>query len=353
MTYRVIQWATGAIGKTCLRQIIDHPDLELVGLYTYSPQKEGRDAGEIARRAPTGVKATRDIEEILALDADCVIHNPREGEHFNTHNEDVIRLLRSGKNVISTVMFTYPHAHEPEHLQSLEAACREGNSTLFGTGINPGFIVERIAVGLTGACCNVQSLRVREVYDCSPVVSPGFIFEQCRMGSDPEQLRAGSSTHELFTRTFAEVIRYVGDQLGVKYDGIEADHEFCVAPHDVHCRAGVIPKGTVANIRWRWHGIVDGKRFFTIEMVWLIDRTLPGWDYDDGWEIEIEGAPGMHVRIDLKDPVGMPDRSKAIQYAVAGPCIRAIPVVCAAPPGVLVVPSFAPWTPRMPRPNQK
>ncbi len=58
MKYRVIQWATGSMGKTCLRAVIDHPDLELVGLYVCSNRKAGRDAGEIARRNPTGVIAT-------------------------------------------------------------------------------------------------------------------------------------------------------------------------------------------------------------------------------------------------------------------------------------------------------
>ena len=74
MTYRVIQWATGAMGKSCLRAVIDHPAMELAGLFVYGDDKLGRDAGDIARRAPTGVIATRDVDEILALDADVVIH---------------------------------------------------------------------------------------------------------------------------------------------------------------------------------------------------------------------------------------------------------------------------------------
>ena len=76
MAYKVIQWATGAIGKTCLRQIIDHPDLELAGLLVYSESKAGKDAGEIARRPITGILATRSIEEIVATPADVVLYTP-------------------------------------------------------------------------------------------------------------------------------------------------------------------------------------------------------------------------------------------------------------------------------------
>ncbi|MBL8629538.1 MAG: hypothetical protein JNM81_07910, partial [Rhodospirillaceae bacterium] len=63
MAYRVIQWATGSIGKTCLRAIIDHPDLELAGLYVYSDRKAGQDAGDIARRPKTGIIATKSVDE--------------------------------------------------------------------------------------------------------------------------------------------------------------------------------------------------------------------------------------------------------------------------------------------------
>src|SRR5690606_1168916 len=137
MAYRVIQWATGAIGKTCLRQVIDHPDLELVGLLVYSDRKAGKDAGEIARRDPTGIIATQSPEDILALDADVVLYLPlNPADSLGEHDEMIKRLLRSGKNVITTVAHTYPWAHGEEYARGFEEACREGNATLFGTGIN-------------------------------------------------------------------------------------------------------------------------------------------------------------------------------------------------------------------------
>ena len=64
--YKVVQWATGNIGSHSLRAVINHPNLDLVGLYVYSEDKAGRDAGDLAGTAPTGVRATRDIDEVLA-----------------------------------------------------------------------------------------------------------------------------------------------------------------------------------------------------------------------------------------------------------------------------------------------
>lgn len=348
MAYKVIQWATGAIGKTCLRQIIDHPDLELAGVLVHSAAKEGKDAGEIARRAPTGILATRSMDEIIALAADVVLYTPLNAvETLGLHDDNIIRLLRSGKNVITTTAHTYPYAHGVDYGRRFERACEEGASTLFGTGINPGFIAERIAVALTGICTTVERMAVTEIYDVSGVRSAGFLFDLMGIGKPVETFRVEMGIQRVFRHIFTELVAYVGHALKIGFDEIVADHEFGVATRDVHLPAGVVPAGGVVNFRWRWHGRCNGQPFFTIEMLWIADRSLPGWDFSDGWNIRIWGSPGIDARIDLVEPDNLPDRSKAMQYAVAGPVIRAIPEVVAAPPGVLLPPVFAAWSPRL------
>jgi len=348
MGYKVIQWATGSIGKTCLKQVIEHPDLELVGVLVHSDKKAGLDAGDIARRDKTGVIATQSVDEIVALDADVVLYLPLNAVGtIRGHDETIQRLLRSGKNVITTVAHTYPRALGDDYAAGFEAACREGNATLFGTGINPGFIAERLSVALTTICTQVDSVRVTEIYDVSPVVSPGFIFDLMGIGRPPESFREVKGVQEVFEHIFREVVGYLGHALGVKYDEVVTDHEFGVADYDLELPVGVVKAGGVINFRWRWHGMKDGNPFFTIEMLWIADPTLPGWEYADGWRIRIDGAPIVDARIAVEDPVKLPDRTKAIQYAVAGPVIRAIPEVVKAPPGILLPPVFAPFTHRM------
>lgn len=348
MSYRVIQWATGAIGKTCLRQVIDHPDLELVGLLVYSDAKAGRDAGDIARRPETGVIATRSADEMLALDADVVLHLPLNlAGTFAQHDEDIKRLLRSGKNVITTVRHGFPWAAGLAYAAEFEEACHEGKATLFGTGINPGFITERLATTLTTVCTSVDHILTREIYDFSQVLSPGFIFDHAGVGLAPQVFEEATDMQQIFEHIFAEVVGLVGHTMKVEFDEVVKDHEFGVAEHDLQLPAGEVKAGGVVNFRWRWHGMKDGKPFLTIEMVWLVDPALEGWEYEDGWDIEITGTPSIKARIDLEEPENLPDRSKAMQYAVAGPVIRAIPEVVKAPPGILVPTSFAPYTPRM------
>lgn len=351
MSIRVIQWATGAIGKTCLRQIIDHPDLELAGLYVYSPAKVGKDAGEIARRAPTGILATNDVDEIVNTPADIVLHLPlNPAESYDEHDEIIKRLLRSGKSVITTIAHTYPLAEGTEYARGFEEAAREGGSVLFGTGVNPGFIAERMSMLLTSICTHVDSVEVTEVYDCSEIQSEGFIFDLMGAGKSIEEVSTGPRVETVFKHIFGEVVAYAGHAMGVEFDEIRPDHEFAVAQQDVRLPCGTVKAGGVVNFRWRFRGMKDGKPLFTTQMIWLLDRSLPGWDYQDGWEVEIKGAPGVKARVDLVEPEGLPDRSKAMQYCVAGPVIRAIPEVLKAEPGILIVPNFATWSPRMEKP---
>jgi len=338
-----VQWATGSIGRTCLRHVIDDPGLELVGLKVHHPSKVGQDAGDLVRRSPTGVIATDRIEEVLALDADVVLHVPINGGSPDEHVQDLCRLLRSGKNVITTVGFTYPWTVGPERAAKLEQAAHEGSSTLFGTGINPGLVAERLAVTATSICTDVEHLLVQEIYDCTPVASAAFVFGLCGFGRTEDDFwNASAGRVQFFDSLFGEVLGYLANALALMDPQVESNHAVSVASADLTVRAGLIPAGTVHAIRWQWSVIGSGgKPAATIRMIWRAGPPQPGWEGDDGWLIEIDGAPRVRMSLQVLDPVGRPEKSKAIQYAVAGPVVRAIGEVCAAPPGILILPRFA------------
>src|SRR5437868_12372817 len=152
MPYKVIQWATGNVGQLALRGIIEHPDLELVGLLVHSPDKAGKDAGELAGVGPVGVTATNDVEEILGLDADVVSYMATGDLRPWEAVDDMARILESGKNVVSTsvVPLIYPPAADQKSVERLEEACRKGNTSCFTSGIDPGFANDLIPLVLSG-----------------------------------------------------------------------------------------------------------------------------------------------------------------------------------------------------------
>jgi hypothetical protein len=350
---RVIQWATGAMGKTCLRAVIDHPDLELVGLYVYSDAKAGKDAGEIARRPATGVKATRSIEDILALDADVVLHCPLLRMPYDAHDADVRRLLESGKNVISINNYFHPKALGEAHAAALAASCRKGNATLCGTGINPGFIAERLAPVLTGLCLSLDSIAIREVYDCIDMPNANYVFDVLGMGATPDRLdlKAGPFAR-LFNDMYRQSVAALADSIGFALDGIEPDHAVVLAPRDIQARAGVIRAGTVAATTWRFHGLAGGRRVITHAVNWIMGAEVPGFAGFHHWELCIDGKPGLTLAMDLVEPAETGVKTRAAQYGVAGAVINAIPHIVAAPAGLFQVPLPPVFNPRLKLPKR-
>lgn len=344
---RVIQWATGAIGKTTLRAVLDSPDLDLVGLYVYGSKKAGRDAGDIARRPLTGVTATRDVDEILALDADVVLHAPRLQLPYQHHDDDICRLLRSGKNVITTAGHHYPRAHGSSRDDMFRQAALDGGVTLYGVGISPGVIGERLALALSGVAVSLDRIEIDEVLDASGMPDPDFAFTVMGMGSDPSEvdLSAGALP-VLFGQLYLETLQFMADRMGVTFDRVEPDHHIEVADTDLTVKAGVIRKGTVVATEWRWHGIVDDAPFLTLAIIWTMDPTLPRYAGRDHWTVRMTGRPNVVMTLNLVEPDEPGVRTTAAQYITAGPVIRAIPAVVAAPPGIFEPPVFGPWRPR-------
>ncbi len=341
MHHKIVQWATGSMGKTCLRAIIENPALELVGLYVYSDQKAGLDAGDIARQDKTGVIATKNIDEILALEADVVIHMPQLQAPYSSHNDDICRLLASGKNVISINGHSYPQHWGGEYMQAFNDACMQGQSTLFGGGLNPGFITEKIATVATGICSRIDHIEVEEVIPCNVMQNPNYVFDMLGFGSEYNELDPNDpdwAPAEILNGMYAEVVAHLVKRLGFSLDRVETDHVMFPATKDITMSAGLIKKGTVSHTNWRWHGIVAGKPLVTMSIHWVMESAhLPIPDYPV-WTIRIDGMPGVDIAIDLRVPEGHPYKTTAEQYAVAASVINSIPSVVAAPPGIREIP---------------
>lgn len=332
---RVIQWATGSMGKTCLRAVLDSDRFELVGLYVYSEAKAGLDAGQIARRPLTGVLATTSIEDILALDADVVLHCPMLPAPYEAHDEDVRRLLESGKNVISINNYFHPQALGDAYAASLEASALRGGATLAGIGVNPGWAAEQVAASAAAVCLRLDHIAVSEVVDCSGIPNPAYVFGALGMGADPAGVDLiDGPMARTFTRMFSQPVAALAARLGLALDDIEPDHALTLAPREIEARAGLIPAGRVAATTWRVHGLVGGERSITHAVNWTMDTSLPAFAGKPHWEIVIKGQPGLRLSMDLTAGGDEGARTMPEQYAVAGAVLGAIPKVCAAAPGL-------------------
>jgi 2,4-diaminopentanoate dehydrogenase len=354
VSYRVVQWATGSVGTWSLKEIIRHPDLELVGLRCYGPDKVGVDAGVIAGGEPIGVIATDSLEEILAIDCDVVVHCAQAFGAMEQMKRDVIALLETGKNVVTVSDYISPDLWRGGLLAELDQAAKRGGATLHGTGIDPGFLCDRLPATLTGLSTEVDHVRMLEIADLRGHPNPAMIMDLLGFGLEPARFSLDPSNPGLIycALMFPQALHALFGLLGTPLDRIEtAEPVLAVARRDLNVAAGEIKAGTIAGITWMFKGFRPedpaDDPFATHQWSWYLEPDLPGMPEAHGHyqiRLDIEGTPTLRTVIDIthpEDPFFMP---------TAGAAIRAIPEVVAAPPGHLMAPVFGAWSPRLDTP---
>jgi 2,4-diaminopentanoate dehydrogenase len=353
MPYKVIQWATGAVGTHTLQELIRNARFDLRAVYVYSEGKEGADAGELAGLQPIGIAATRDRQAIIDTDADVVVYTPL-GASIEALDDDVIALLSSGKNVVTTAGYYAPQLRGQGVVDRLEAACAAGGSTLYGTGIEPGFMFDRLVPTLTSVCTDIDGFRLTEMVDATKHPALLMMKEAIGIGRDPSEVHRDTEWGKYWAGFFSEMTTATVAALGMKADRLETDLEAGVATRRIESAVGVIEAGQVIGNKHKVTAFVDGRPFVHVEIHWYVGELPEGWRnplYRYGWHIEIEGRPALRAVI---DPLPSLDESRfgeegeldAGFLGTAATVINAIPEVCAAPAGILHAPVFAPWTPR-------
>ena len=333
MPLRVIQWATGGVGKAAIEGVLAHPELELVGCWVHSEDKDGRDVGDLIGRPATGVVATRDVDALLAMDADCVVYAPVIGEP-----DVVARILRSGKNVVTPLGWVYP---DRSKTGALEAACAEGNATLHGTGIHPGGITERFPLMVSALSGSITRVRAEEFSDIRTYNAPDVVRDIMLFGATLDDA-SRSPMPRMLASGFGQSVRMVADVLGFAIEReVRSTHEMAVATRPIDSPIGVIEPGRVAAQRFRWEGIVDGEPVVTAAVNWFMgDEHLdPAWTFGperERFEVEVTGDPDVKLTFHGLHPESIAAgllRSPGI-VATAMHCVNAIPYVCRAEPGI-------------------
>jgi hypothetical protein len=327
-TYRVVQWATGNIGTRALRSVIEHPTLELAGVWVHSPDKAGRDAGDLCGLDATGVPATNDIEDVVALGADCVLYMPRALDA-----DEVCRLLASGANVVTTRgEFHHPPSMDPALRERIEAACAAGGTSIHSTGSSPGFISEAVPLVLSSIQRRLDQLTIDEFADLSRRPSPDLLFKIMGFGRAPAAFDEGRLSHG--RTSFGPSLRLVAETLGLPLDDIEASGEVALAARTVEIAAGTLEAGTVAAQRLTVAGMRDGRPLLRFRAHWYCTTELdPAWDLAaTGWRVTVDGDAPLDV--DLRFSVPIERMGDVSPGYTAHRAVNAVPVVCGAAPGI-------------------
>jgi 2,4-diaminopentanoate dehydrogenase len=341
--HRVVQWATGNIGNRALREAIRHPDLELVGVLTYDPEKDGVDAGVLCGTDPIGLTATTDRAAIHALEADCVLYMPRE-----TDLDDVVAFLEAGTNVVTTrgEFFARGQKLDDDARARVLAACEKGGTSVYATGSSPGFITDALPLALLSLQRHVDVIEIEEFANLSRRDSPHLLFELMGYGKPLDSFDERRAAY--LVGEFGPALGELAAAAGRPVDAWTSSGEVAAARADTTISAGTIAAGTIAAQRIAVVGHNNGEPVVRQTLNWYCtDELEPDWDLlPTGWRVRVRGDAPLDV--ELPFPIPLDDLGSYTPAYTANRPINAVPYVCAAPPGILATADLPPITPAGP-----
>lgn len=341
---RVVVWSTGTIGRHAIAGVEAHPDLELVGVWTSTPAKDGRDAGELAGLGRTlGVRATTDAAEVLALAPDCLVHAAMTDDRIMESIADLTGFLRAGIDVVSSgpVVLVHPAGTLPDEVvAALEAAGREGAASLHVNGIDPGFANDVLPLVLSSLSRRIEHVRVSEIADYATYLRPVVMRDLFGFGA-PLDARPLLWEPGVLSAAWGPVVRLLAAGLDVTLDErLLEEVERLAADRRTETASVTIEAGTQAAVRFRVVGTVGGVPRVTLEHVTrTAPEQAPDWPRpsrgDGCYLVEIDGEPTLRLELVHHGEHG--DHNDSGMIMTAQRLVNAVPAVVAAAPGLVSV----------------
>ena len=356
-TKRVVAWSTGTVGRHAIAGIDARPDLELVGVWVSSPEKVGRDAGELAGLGrDLGVLATDDKEALYSLEPDCVVHTAMTDDRLFEAIADLTELVEHGINVVSSgpVLLCFPDALGLDELVStISKAGERTGASLHVTGIDPGWANDVLPLALSSLSQRIDLVRMSEIADYSTYYQPVVMRELFGFGQpmDPGDGQLAMLWQPgILTTAWGPVVRHVAAGLDVDLDPeLEEVVERVPADRDLQTASVDIAAGTMGAVRFQVVGKVRGEPRIVLEHVTRthVDQK-PEWPQppEGGgcYRVEIEGEPTM--RIDLTHRGEHSDHNTSGMIVTAMRLVNAVHAVCDAAPGLVLAKDLPPVTGR-------
>ena len=340
MAIRVAHIGTGNVGRLALAELIANPAFELTAVCVSNKDKVGRDAGELAGlTVTTGITATDDLDALLATEPQCAVYCAMGDTRLQEAMEDVRRIMAAGVNVVGSApgVLQFPWSVVPDkYIEPLELAAREGDSSIYINGVDPGFITDLIPLAFASTCRSIEQVRCMEIADYATYDGAIVMFDVMGFGKPlgdvPLLFQPG-----VLSIAWGCAIRQLAAGLNIEIDSITESYEQEPAPEDFDIAAGHIPAGGVAAVRFEIKGMISGRAVIVVEHVTRLRGDLrPDWAQPaqpgGSYRVEITGEPSYGVDICPTSELG--DHNHAAISAAAGRIVNAIPAVVAAPPGI-------------------
>ena len=346
---KVVQFSTGNVEQHALKAIIGRPDLELVGVHAASPNKVGRDAAELCGLSePTGIVATDDVDALIALGPDCVVYTAQAETRPMEAIEQLTKLLAAGIDVVgSSMVWLVTPGQADEWLRGpLEKACREGNSSLYVNGIDPGYSGDTEVYSALSLVTRAESIIVQEIFDYANYDDFEFTGKSMGFGLTADEEKPMLFLPGVLTTMWGGPVRNIADRLGIELDEVRQRIEPWYADKKIECTMCTVEPGGMAAVRFAVEGVRDGEPVISMEHITrLTADAAPDWEYPP------DGKPGVHrvvvegePRVELNTHVSEPtlDVTEAGCVSTAARAVNAIDFVCRAPAGLIALEDIPP-----------
>jgi hypothetical protein len=295
------------MGATAIRSAVAFPGLQLSGVITSSPDKDGKDAATFSRLdSETGVAATTDIDASLA-GCDAVAYMASGDIRPDDAVNDIERCLRAGKHVVTPSLYSLydPRSAPPEWVERLTQAAEEGGASMLVSGVDPGWGNDALAVIAAGLCTRIRSIHCQEIFDYSTYDQPYAVKVSCGFGGSMDEVPM-MLLPSIPTMVWGGNIRLVGRGLGLEIDEITEEVERLPLTESVDTIMGRFEKGTQGAFWLKVIGKSGGRERIVIDHITRIHASCaPGWPYPDegvgDHRVIVDGDPQLTIvsRADL------------------------------------------------------
>lgn len=312
--FSVAQYGIGPIGAEIARLLLTKPWVKLVAAVDIDPAKIGKDVGEvIGLGRDIGVKVTPDIQG----KPEVVCHST--GSRLRDVNGQLRQLLERGCHVVSTCEeLSFPL--DAPIREELNQVARAHNVTLLGTGVNPGFVMDKLPLTVTSVCQSIESVDIIRIQNASTRREP--LQRKVGAGMTTDEFRGAVDAGKIKHMGLRESLMMVGNGLGVEFESVSDEViNPIVADREIVTQYLKVAPGQVAGVHQTIYG--KGRINVSLELRMYVGAEAVAAD-----RVIVKGVPD--VEMEIKDGVHG-DR------ATAAMVVNAIPRVVSARPGVLTM----------------
>jgi len=318
---RVAQFGVGPIGASIARLMREKPSLEIVGAVDKDPSKAGHDLGELVGPSdrPWGITISPEISAVLEESPDVVVHST--SSYLATVADELLACISAGCCVVSTCEeLSYPFRKHPQLSAKLDATAKQQGVALVGTGVNPGFVMDKLVLTLSAAAQRVDWARATRVVDASTRRLP--LQKKIGAGLECEEFRKQVAAGRIKHHGLPESIAMTADGLGFTLDDISETIEPILAKETVKTEFLEVTPGQVAGVHQIARGTSKGQEKIIMELQMYVGAKQPSDT------IELRGQPNLSMII----PGGTHG-----DLATAAVAVNAIPAILEAPAGLRTV----------------